>query len=479
MLFNSFEFLLFLPIVLIGYFLLQVKLRWIWLLIASYIFYSYWNPWYIFLILGSTLTDYLAAIQIAKSRSKQIRKKWLAFSLFVNLGLLFTFKYFDFFSLQLSHVIHWIEPQYQAFFLDILLPLGISFYTFQTLGYTLDVYRGKYAPERHLGRFALYVNFFPQLVAGPIERAQDLLPQFHFNYSWDYQRVVEGLRLLLWGFFKKMVIADRLGLFVSAVFDQPGEHSGPVIWIAAALFFLQVYYDFSAYQDIAVGIARIMGVKLSQNFVNRAYVFRSFSEFWRGWHITLTRWVRDYLYIPLGGSQKGENRTLINILIIMFAIGLWHGAAWTFIVWGGLNGLFLAIERMLRNPINRLENRISNSFVLKAKNILAIILCFNLYTLTMFAFRAPHISDSIPLLVNVFDFSHIYINPGISNFDFYLGITLVILMDFFLFKMKDTSIYEYLENKPMGLRWILYFILISSILYLSVPEQMQFIYFEF
>lgn len=462
-----------------GYFLLKARFRWIWLLVGSYVFYMYWNPWYIFLILASTIVDYVAAIQIHKTPQKQKQKVWLAFSIFTNLGLLFTFKYFDFFSHQLQYLVQHFDPHFQSIFLDMILPIGISFYTFQSLGYTIDVYKGTQVPERHLGRFALYVNFFPQLIAGPIEQAKDLLPQFHFTYNWDYQRVVEGLRLILWGFFKKLVIADRLGLFVGAVFDHPGMHSGPVVWLASVLFFLQVYYDFSAYQDIAVGIARIMGIHLSPNFVNRAYIFRSFSQFWRGWHMTLTRWVRDYVYIPLGGSRKGPRRTLINIILIMGVIGLWHGADWTYIIWGVMNGIFLAGERILRRPIERLESTYSNRLFSRIKNLFAVILCFNLYCLSMFAFRAPSISDSIPLLLQTFDFSHIYLNPGIGAFDLYVGIALVILVDGLYIVMRDQPIHVFIGNLPSVVRWLFYFITLTGILYLAVPEQMQFIYFEF
>jgi D-alanyl-lipoteichoic acid acyltransferase DltB (MBOAT superfamily) len=329
MLFQSIPYLIFFPLVALGYFAIQAKWRWIWILLASYFFYMYWNPWYTFLIIISTLTDYIAGIKIEDSSNDSVRKKYLYLSIFINLGLLFTFKYFDFFSAQVEVIGQLFSPDFHSIYLELLLPIGISFYTFQTISYTIDVYRSHIPAERHLGHFALYVNFFPQLVAGPIERAKDLLSQFHFNFKPEYQRVVEGLRLILWGFFKKLVIADHLGLLVTEVYGQPELYHGMAIWIAAYAFLFQLYCDFSAYQDIAVGSARILGINLSKNFEDRVYFSKSVTQFWRSWHMTLTRWLRDYIYIPLGGNRRGNWIRSRNVFIVLLAIGLWHGSCLT------------------------------------------------------------------------------------------------------------------------------------------------------
>lgn len=470
--FQSFEFLLFLPIVVVVYFLTAVRYRWVWLLAASYFFYSFWNPFYLLLIIASTLTDYVVAIQLEKTKTN--RKWWLAISIFINIGILAFFKYFDFFSAQIETVGQQFDPSFESIYLNLLLPLGISFYTFQTLGYTIDVYRGKKKAEKHLGKFALYVSFFPQLVAGPIERADFLLSQFHFDYKFEYTRVVHGLRLILWGLFKKLVIADRIGLYVHQVFDFPDLHSGPIIWVAAGLFFIQVYYDFSAYQDIAVGSAKILGIRLSDNFVNRAYYARSFAQFWQGWHITLTRWIRDYVYFPLGGSQSGNLRTYWNVFFIMFLIGLWHGAGWPFIIWGVLNGLFVVVERFVKD-YKLLLFLPSNPFV----NFFKFALFFGAYSLTLFFFRSATIQEGIALLIQSFDFSKIYFDVDIFFIDYYLIFMLIIVFDLIMVHMKEKSFDTYLDQYATIIRVGVYVFFILSILYLRIPEEVQFIYFEF
>jgi D-alanyl-lipoteichoic acid acyltransferase DltB (MBOAT superfamily) len=471
--FQSFDFLLFFIVVLIVYFITAVRYRWIWLLAASYFFYSYWNTYYLILIVISTLTDYLVAIQLEKSNN--YRKRWMSISVIINIGLLSIFKYFDFFSAQIETIGQQFDSTFHTIYLDLLLPLGISFYTFQTLGYTIDVYRGKRKAEKHLGKFALYVSFFPQLIAGPIERAEFLLPQFHFNYKFDYSRVVNGLRLILWGLFKKLVIADWIGLYVHQVFDFPEQHNGPIIWIASSLFFIQVYYDFSAYQDIAVGTAKILGIKLSDNFVNRAYYSYSFTQFWQGWHITLTRWVRDYIYFPLGGSHKGNLKTYINIFIIMTLIGVWHGAGWTFIIWGVLNGVFVVVERYLKDS-NIKPNFPKHIGIIR---FFQFLLFFISYSFTLIFFRSANIQDSISLLIQSFDFSNIYVQLSNIFIDFYLILFIIIVLDLLMIHMKEKSFDIYLNQYPTIVRCGVYIFFISSILFLRIPEEAQFIYFEF
>lgn len=338
--FNSLQYILFLPLIAVGYFALPQRWRWAWLLGASYYFYACWNPVYLLLLLASTMVDYCVGLSLGRLDRPASRVCVLLCSLALNLGLLFTFKYFNFFSDSLAYVAsafgdHAVLPYH----LDVLLPAGISFYTFQTLAYTIDVYRRDCPPERHLGRFALYVAFFPQLVAGPIERAAHLLPQFCERHRWDYARTVSGLRLILWGLFKKMVVADRMALIAGSVYGEGETPVGLLVVIGTVAFAFQIYCDFSAYSDIAVGSARILGIDLMLNF-NRPYAAQSIRDFWRRWHISLSIWFRDYVYMPLGGGRVVGGRWVRNIAIVFLLSGLWHGAEWTFVCWGALHALY-------------------------------------------------------------------------------------------------------------------------------------------
>jgi D-alanyl-lipoteichoic acid acyltransferase DltB (MBOAT superfamily) len=342
MLFNSLHFALFFPVVVALFFATPRQYRWMLLLAASYYFYASWKVAYLGLILVSTLVDYVAGIQMEKQNSREDKRPFLLLSLCVNLGILFTFKYFNFFIGSVEATLASLGLMWEGPVLDVLLPVGISFYTFQTLAYTIDVYRGQQEPEHHLGRFALYVSFFPQLVAGPIERSQRLLPQFWNPKEFEYQRVVDGLKLMLWGFFKKLVIADRLALYVNEVYSAPEMHSGEAALVATYFFAFQIYCDFSGYSDIAIGAAQIMGYDLMENF-RRPYHAKSINEFWHRWHISLSSWFRDYLYIPLGGNRVSEGRWYFNLFTVFVISGLWHGAAWTFVVWGALHGGYLIL----------------------------------------------------------------------------------------------------------------------------------------
>jgi alginate O-acetyltransferase complex protein AlgI len=339
MFFNSLEFVIFFPLVVFAYFALPYKWRWSLLLLASYYFYMCWRPEYIILIIASTLIDYFAGLRMGQVNKKK-RKKYLILSLCTNLGLLFAFKYFNFFNNSLQATFNQFNLFYNVPAFSVLLPVGISFYTFQTLSYSIDVYRGDREPERHLGIFALYVAFFPQLVAGPIERSTHLLPQFYEKHNVDYVRITNGLKLMTWGFFKKLVIADRLAIYVNQVYNAPGDFHGAHIWIATYFFAIQIFCDFSGYSDIAIGAAEIMGYRFMKNF-RRPYLAQSIAEFWKRWHISLSTWFRDYLYIPLGGNRVGKWRWYYNLFVVFMVSGLWHGANWTFVVWGALHGLYL------------------------------------------------------------------------------------------------------------------------------------------
>jgi alginate O-acetyltransferase complex protein AlgI len=356
-LFNSIEFLLFFPVVVAIYFATPQRYRWALLLAASYYFYASWKPEYLLLIIASTLVDYGCGLRMGSIAGKARRKKWLLVSLTSNLGLLFAFKYFNFFNESARAVFDRFNIFYDVPAFDLLLPVGISFYTFQTLSYSIDVYRGRQRPERHLGIFALYVSFFPQLVAGPIERSTHLLPQFFQPHRFEYDRVTSGLRLVLWGFFKKVVVADRLALYVNAVYNDPSAHTGPTILLATYFFAFQIYCDFSGYSDIAIGTARVMGYDLMQNF-RRPYFARSISEFWSRWHISLSTWFRDYLYIPLGGNRVPRWRWYVNLFAVFLISGLWHGANWTFVVWGALHGTYLIVGLVTSDARERFWQRL-------------------------------------------------------------------------------------------------------------------------
>ncbi|MDD3264071.1 MAG: MBOAT family protein [Candidatus Nanoarchaeia archaeon] len=349
MMFNSIVFLLFFIIVVIIYYLIKPKYRWILLLISSYIFYMSWKIEYIILIIISTLIDYFMGLKIYQSSNLKKRKIFLIISLISNLGILFIFKYFNFFISSIGSIFTLFNISYIPISLKVLLPVGISFYTFQTMSYTIDVYRKKLNPEKHLGRFAVYVSFFPQLVAGPIERATNLLPQFskesEENKRLKYENVKEGISLMIIGYFKKIVIADNLAIIVNQIYSNPTGYSSIMLIIATIFFSFQIYGDFSGYSDIARGISKIMGYDLMINF-KRPYFAKSIGEFWKRWHISLSTWFRDYLYIPLGGNKVTIKRNLFNLFLVFLISGIWHGANYTFIIWGALNGIYLIIEKI-------------------------------------------------------------------------------------------------------------------------------------
>jgi len=347
MLFNSLEFLFFFPTVVLLYFLTPYKYRWIILLIASYIFYMAWRAEYALLLVISTLIDYFCSLMMGRypEEEKQKRKPFLYLSLISNLGILFTFKYFNFFSASFTSLLKSLGYDYAAPAFSLLLPMGISFYTFQTMSYTIDVYHSRLKPEKHLGVFALFVTFFPQLVAGPIERAGNLLEQLKVDHKFSYANVIAGLQLMAWGFFKKIVIADNLAIMVNNVYNNPTQYTGVSLILATVFFAFQIYCDFSAYSDIAIGSAQVMGFTLMQNF-NRPYFSKTIGEFWNRWHISLFTWFRDYLYIPLGGNRVVKWRWYYNLFITFLVSGFWHGANWTFIVWGALHGFYLVFANI-------------------------------------------------------------------------------------------------------------------------------------
>lgn len=355
MLFNSFAYLLFFPVVTLVYFVIPHRARHLWLLAASYRFYMAWNPKYALLMGLSTLITYASGLLMGRTKSKGFKRLWVFLSMTSNLTILFLFKYFHFFLDNLNRLLLWADKLPLAPGFHVILPVGISFYTFQALSYTMDVYRGEIYVEKNLFKYALFVSFFPQLVAGPIERSKNLLIQISQRHRFDFERARDGLLLMLWGYFLKLVIADRLAILVDTVYRDPGQYQGLILVVATLFFGVQIYCDFASYSLIAIGSAQVMGFQLMDNF-RQPYFARSIGEFWRRWHISLSTWFRDYLYIPLGGNRKGKLRLYLNTLIVFLVSGLWHGASWTFVIWGALHGLFQVGGQLLR-PLKKAINR--------------------------------------------------------------------------------------------------------------------------
>ncbi|MBX3180578.1 MAG: MBOAT family protein [Candidatus Hydrogenedentes bacterium] len=478
MLFNSMPFCLYFPAVAGVYFLAPERWRWAWLLAASYGFYMAWEPGYVALLWISTAVDYVAARRIAAS-SGGARRVWLGASLTANLGLLFFFKYYNFFRDSLGAGARSAGLSLELPYSDFLLPLGISFYTFQTLSYTIDVYRGERAPERHLGYFALYVCFFPQLVAGPIERASRLLPQLRRAHAFDYDRVCDGLRLMAWGFFKKMVIADRLAVAVERVYAEPGGHSGPVLLLATLAFGYQIYCDFSGYSDIAIGAARVMGVGLSPNF-NRPYAASSIRDFWRRWHMTLSAWFRDYVYVPLGGNRNSAAGWAAAILVVFAASGLWHGANWTFLVWGLIHGGLLIAERGAVAVAPGLA---------RIPHALKVALTFSAVHVGWIFFRAADLGEALEVVSGLLGgwgevaeatFWGAAVRAlGLGWGEVVLVCVAVAVVEAVQYAGSRAALQPWFRAQPVALRWAAYTAIFWTIFLAGVFRQTEFYYFVF
>ncbi|MCL4158939.1 UNVERIFIED_CONTAM: hypothetical protein GTU68_043845, partial [Idotea baltica] len=396
MLFNSIDFAVFLPIVFALYWLLNkksLKLQNILIVFASYLFYGWWDYRFLALIIFSTIVDFIVGIYLKKLTDDFKRKCLLYLSVIVNIGLLGFFKYFNFFVDNFVTAFSFFGSEIQANTLDIILPVGISFYTFQTLSYSIDIYRRKLEPTKDIVAFAAFVSFFPQLVAGPIERASNLLPQFYKRKTFNYANAVDGTRQILWGFFKKVVIADNCATHSNIIFDGYEDFSASTLLVGAILFTFQIYGDFSGYSDIAIGTSRLFGFNLKQNFAF-PYFSRDIAEFWRRWHISLSTWFRDYVYIPLGGSRGSRLSQIRNVFVIFIVSGFWHGANWTFIIWGALNALYF-IPLLLLNK-NRTHTNI---------DFIKMLVTFLLTVIAWIFFRAETLSKALDYITNLFDFS--------------------------------------------------------------------------
>ena len=400
MTFNSLEFLIFYPIVALLYFLLPRRAGWIMLLLASYYFYMCYQAELVVLILGTTLISWLASHAIVRTQKRWARRLWLALTLVVCFGVLFFYKYFNFLSGTVTGLINLFGGEVSAFELKLLLPVGISFYTFQTLSYVIDVYRGDVSPERNFFFYALFVSFFPQLVAGPIERPGNLIPQLREKHRWSNENAVKGAKHMLVGFFKKICVADVIAVYVNSVYNGVEEAGALGIIIATALFALQIYCDFSGYTDIAIGCARIMGIKLMQNF-DHPYMATTIKGFWGKWHISLSGWFKDYLYIPLGGNRRGKARALINVFVVFLVSGLWHGANWTFVLWGALHGVYQIIGTLTKGARDKMWGRLglADSALLRWARRAVV---FVLVSFAWIFFRANTTSDAVLIMKKLF-----------------------------------------------------------------------------
>jgi D-alanyl-lipoteichoic acid acyltransferase DltB (MBOAT superfamily) len=513
MLFNSINYLIFFPLVVMLYFAIPYRGRYLWLLVASYYFYMAWNPKYAMLIAFSTVITYLSGLLMGRENQllenlaagtpetlrlsvnhyKKVlfrKKLWVFLSMAINLTILFLFKYFDFFMDNLNRVLgkfgmEFIDPGF-----DVILPVGISFYTFQALSYTMDVYRGDIYVERNFFKYALFVSFFPQLVAGPIERSKNLLVQISRRHYFDYQRVKNGLLLMLWGFFLKLVIADRVAIIVNTVYNDYEKYQGLVLVLATLAFGVQIYCDFASYSLIAKGSAQVMGFKLMDNF-NQPYFARSIGEFWHRWHISLSTWFRDYLYIPLGGNRKGTFRKYINIMIVFLVSGLWHGANWTFVIWGFLHGAFQVVGQITRPIKEKYRDFFGIDPNRGSYKLGQILITYGLANFAWIFFRAPNVTAAFGIIKNmvstwnpwIFTDGTLY-TLGLTVGSLWAGlVALCILIGVSIAQYNGIGIRQRFERQGLVFRWVISLGLIFSIIIFGIYgpgySASQFIYFQF
>ena len=498
MLFNSLHFLVFFPVVLIIYYIIPDRIKYLWLLVSSYYFYMCWNARYALLILASTLITYISGLMLEKvkrteyeDRKKEKLKKWVvAGSFTINLGILFYYKYINFTVALVTSAFEKINIHLNAPAFDIILPVGISFYTFQALSYTMDVYRDEIYAEKNFFRYALFVSFFPQLVAGPIERSKNLLKQLAVPKKFDFEKARDGVLLMIWGYFLKLVLADRIAIFVDTVYEDYRIFDGWYIVIATMLFAVQIYCDFAGYSTIAKGAAEILGIDLVENF-DAPYLSTSVADFWRRWHISLTSWFKDYLYIPLGGSRKGKFRKYINKMIVFLVSGLWHGANLSFVIWGGLNGLYQVIGEILK-PVRDLGVRILHIKRDSIGHVVARgIVTFILIDISWIFFRANGFHEALNIIKAMISHNNIWIlmdgslyGCGLSSKSFWLMMmSIFVLFIADVFKRKGIRIREVIAEQDY---WCRCFVMISAICFILVCgiwgsgyDAGGFIYFQF
>ncbi|MFV0329278.1 MAG: MBOAT family O-acyltransferase [Dysgonomonas sp.] len=479
MLFNSIQFAIFLILVYVLYwfaFKKNLKGQNTLLFAVSYIFYAFWDYRFLTLLFTSTIIGYFCGIQIEKVKSNKARKRWLVIGITGLLSLLFLFKYFNFFIISFSDLVALIGFNPHLTTLSIILPLGISFYTFHGLSYVLDVYNKKINPTASFIDYSIFISFFPLLIAGPIERATHLLPQIEKSRIFNYSKTIDGLKQILWGLFKKIVIADSCASLVNPIFAGQEPYYGSTYLLGAILFSIQIYADFSGYSDMAIGIARLLGFDILNNF-RYPYFSRNIAEFWRRWHISLTSWFRDYLYIPLGGSRNGIYKTVRNIFIIFLISGLWHGANWTFLFWGLLNAFYILPSILWKTNRNYIDIVAKDRGMPRIKETLQIALTFSLATFSWIFFRCETLEDAFVYINNIFS-STLFTKP-----DLFSGNIILIILLFFIIEWIGRRDRYAIEN--IGIRWkthyrwMMYYAIIIFILYFSNGDQQQFIYFQF
>jgi D-alanyl-lipoteichoic acid acyltransferase DltB (MBOAT superfamily) len=480
MVFNSLPFALFFVFSVSLFFMLPPRHRWLFLLASSYYFYMSWKIEYGLILAGSTLVTYMGGRQMAQCNRSRHKKLILAACLLVNLGALFFFKYFNFFSRSLSDALHAWDMTATMPTFELLLPVGISFYIFQSTGYVVDVYRGRTQPETHLGVYALFVAFWPQILSGPIGRANRLLPQLKASPAFSYSLAVEGLRLMLWGLFKKVVIADFLGIYVSRVYDHLGDHQGFPLIIAAAFYTVQIYCDFSGYTDMARGAAKVMGVDLMENF-QRPYFAKSFRDFWQRWHISLSTWFRDYVYIPLGGRRVARWRWYHNLMITFLLSGLWHGANWTFVVWGALHGGFIVLEYVTGGFQQRIADRLCADRASVLNKAIQVGITLVLVGLAWIFFRADSIADAWYVICHMvfLDLAQLGISV-VGSASFGLSLFLIVILIGVDLKERRIRLYAALNRWPLWLRWAAYTTAGWAVAIATVfGVRQEYIYFQF
>ncbi len=494
MLFNSFDFLLFFPIVVLMYFIMPKKVRYIWLLISSYYFYMCWNAKYAILIAISTVITWVSGLLLSRQTMKATKYVTIAVSFAVNLSILFFFKYYDFALENINRILSFANVGILSNPFDFLLPVGISFYTFQALSYTVDVYRGEIKAEKNPLRYALFVSFFPQLVAGPIERSKNLLTQLqeiHTIKVWNYDRIVKGLIMMVWGLFQKMVLADRLSILADTVFESANALGTVELVIGAVAFALQIYCDFGGYSTIAIGAAKVMGFELMENF-NTPYFATGIQDFWRRWHISLSSWFRDYLYIPLGGSRCSRFRKYCNLMITFLVSGLWHGAAWNYVVWGGLHGVYQILEDLSKPVREKVTTKLHVDTKAFSHKFGQILITFFLTTFAWIFFRAESLSQAGAYIVRMFTkwnpwvfFDEGLLKLGLDKMELnilVLALAALLLTDILQY-VKKLSLAEFLMKQGWWFRFAVLIVLILSVFvfgkYGVEFDSAQFIYFDF
>ncbi|MDR6760955.1 D-alanyl-lipoteichoic acid acyltransferase DltB (MBOAT superfamily) [Flavobacterium sp. 2755] len=478
MLFNSINFAIFLPVIFILYWLINKKsLQYqnILLLVSSYFFYACWDWRFLFLLIFSTLLDYFTGLKMYNAKNIQIKKFWFWLSISINLGFLGVFKYYNFFAESFAAAISNFGLQVNPWTLKVILPIGISFYTFHGLSYVIDIYKNRISAEKNFIDYSVFVCFFPLLVAGPIERATHLLPQIKQKRTFDYEKAVDGLRQILWGLFKKIVIADQCAEYANQIFNHSNDYSGSTLVVGAVFFAFQIYGDFSGYSDIALGVARLFGIELLRNFAF-PYFSRNIAEFWRRWHISLSTWFRDYLYIPLGGSKGGIYNQIRNTFIIFIVSGFWHGANWTFIIWGFLNALYIMPSIILKNNRNNLDTVAQGKYFPNLKELFTMCLTFGLTVFAWIFFRAENLEHAWNIISHIFSHT-LFTKPEILPKKF-LFLLLIFMLIEWIGREQEFAIAKFGTSFPRIIRWGFYYAIVVAIFYFSGSEQ-QFIYFQF